>query len=99
MHKVQLVLNQDTTDCVIAERAYMKRLNGGCQVPLAGHAIVDGDKMDMSVILASVNGDVILQASKKVNRKENVLLGTQLAEELLAAGGHDILRSVGIEVD
>ena len=89
----------ETGVCVSAERAFNARLNGGCQVPIAGFAELDssnslwlrgfvGDPAGGRIIASSVRGPA--DAAEK--------LGVQLAEELLDRGAGEILAAVGIDV-
>jgi len=81
-----------------AERAFLCRLNGGCQVPLAGFAETEDAQLKLVGLLASPDGGKYLKMSQigEVNTSREV--GTQLAERLLEAGGREILADVGIDV-
>jgi hydroxymethylbilane synthase len=87
-----LFLNhEDTSVAVRAERAFLFRLEGGCQVPIGAHCHVDGDRLQLTGLSASVTGDKIIKSSATGRRAEAESLGTQLADELLARGGREIL--------
>ncbi len=79
---------------VRAERAMNHRLNGGCQVPIAGFAELDGEGLRMRGLVAEVDGSEVIRAERR-DRPENAeLLGLALAEELLAKGAGRILQSL-----
>ncbi len=83
----------DTADCIAAERALNQRLQGGCQVPIAGHAQLQGDQLFIQGLVGSSDGKRILRASRRGPRSQAVALGTALAEALLEQGA-DALLSV-----
>ena len=79
---------------VMAERALMKQLEGGCQVPIGGHARVDGDMLTMHAYLGSLDGKRSVRDSIEGSWKEAVELGETLAKRMFAAGGEEILAEV-----
>ncbi|MDZ7640877.1 MAG: hydroxymethylbilane synthase [Desulfurivibrio sp.] len=83
-----------TTLAVRAERAFLQRLEGGCQVPLAGFATLDGERLQFDGMVAPVDGSRLLRVSKNGPVAEAEQLGLAAAEELLAAGGREILEEV-----
>jgi hydroxymethylbilane synthase len=84
----------DTADRVRAERAMNHRLMGGCQVPIAGHALLDGDGLYLRGLVGTPDGTRILRAERRGPRAEAEALGTALAEELLAQGADAILGAL-----
>lgn len=84
----------DTRSCVEAERAFLGRLEGGCQVPIAAHATLNGDRLTLTGLIAGVHGDPVLRDEAAGPRGEGLLMGRALAERLLARGGDAILRAV-----
>jgi hydroxymethylbilane synthase len=89
----------DTRVCVDAERAFLTRLEGGCQVPIAAHATLDGDRVTLDGLIAGVRGERVLRESIVGARGDGPKLGRELAERLLACGGDAILRAVYAESD
>jgi hydroxymethylbilane synthase len=89
----------DTAVAVTAERAFLRRLNGGCQVPLAAHAVVVGDRVNMIGLVAEVDGSRLLKdtLSAPVSGAESA--GRQLAESLLSQGADRILAALDITPD
>ncbi len=84
----------DTSTCVRAERACLKRLEGGCQVPIAAHAGIKGDMIVMDGLVGSISGDRIVRAHAEGSRENPDKLGTKLAEDLLSRGADKILAEV-----
>lgn len=83
-----------TDVCVQAERSYLHRLEGGCQVPLAGFATLSGNELTMTGLIASVDGSRIIKKVMAGKPEDAATIGRTLAEELLAMGGREILEAV-----
>ncbi|MEW6593916.1 MAG: hydroxymethylbilane synthase [Thermodesulfobacteriota bacterium] len=83
-----------TEVCVRAERSYLHRLEGGCQVPLAGFATLAGNELTMTGLIASVDGSRIIRKAMTGKPEDAAAIGRTLAEELLAMGGREILEAV-----
>jgi hydroxymethylbilane synthase len=81
---------------VLAERAFLERLEGGCQVPIAGHAVLQGQGKELVLdgLIASIDGRRVLRQSIRGAAAEGPELGRRLAEQLLASGGGAILDEV-----
>ncbi|HFQ82096.1 MAG TPA: hydroxymethylbilane synthase [Desulfobacterales bacterium] len=86
--------HRDTTVAVTAERAFLLTLEGGCQVPIAGHCLVDGDNITLKGLVASVDGEKVLKKSVNGLASEAESLGKKLAHELLDMGARAILEEV-----
>jgi hydroxymethylbilane synthase len=86
------VHDPDTFLCVQAERAFLHRLEGSCQVPIGAYARLDGGRICLTGFVASPEGERFLRASRE--GMEPDALGRALAEELLAAGAAEILQRV-----
>ncbi len=91
---VQQLDHQATHTAVTAERALLERLEGGCQVPIAAHAILRGDALLMDGLVASVDGQQVLRETIEGPATEAERVGRSLAEQLLARGGQAILSQV-----
>ena len=86
--------HQPTALAVEAERAFLGRLEGGCQVPIAGHAVVDGDEIVFEGLVASLDGKRLIRRRAVGRADEAGPLGLAVAEEILADGGRQILAEV-----
>ncbi|HEY6610045.1 MAG TPA: hydroxymethylbilane synthase [Pseudomonas sp.] len=84
----------DTADRVSAERALNKRLNGGCQVPIACYALLEGDELWLRGLVGQPDGGLLLRAEARAPRAAAEALGVQVAEALLAQGAERILAEV-----
>ncbi len=82
--------------CVTAERAYLGRLGGGCDLPVGAHAVVDGaGELRVDALLASLDGRIMLRATGRGPRADAALLGSGLAEQILETGGRAVLAEAG----
>lgn len=79
---------------VAAERAYLARLEGGCQVPIGAYAILSENQLSLTGLIASVDGTTVLRQTRFAPLAEADKLGFELAEELLGRGGKAILEAV-----
>ncbi|OBA00225.1 hydroxymethylbilane synthase [Halomonas sp. G11] len=86
----------DTATRVRAERAMNTRLEGGCQVPIAGHAVLDLDNETMWLrgLVGNPEGTEVLRAEGHGSMHEPEALGIRIAEELLDQGAGKILAEV-----
>ncbi|HKL26159.1 MAG TPA: hydroxymethylbilane synthase [Desulfuromonadales bacterium] len=84
----------DTAHAVIAERAVLRRLEGGCQVPIAAYATVADDRLHLTGLVASVDGQQFLKKSVESHVDEAEKTGTSLADDLLIMGAGKILNEV-----
>ena len=84
----------DTADRVIAERAMNRRLQGGCQVPIACYAELDGDQLLLRGLVGDVDGSRILRTERSGHRSDAEAIGIAAAEDLLAQGAGDILAAL-----
>jgi len=84
----------DTRDRIIAERAFNHRLQGGCQVPIACHAILEGDLLKMRGLVGEPDGSRIIESSASGHRSDAATIGIKLADDLLSQGAKSILDAL-----
>ncbi|MDX1456470.1 MAG: hydroxymethylbilane synthase [Marinobacter sp.] len=85
----------DSADRVRAERALNRRLEGGCQVPIAAYAVLeDADTLWLRGLVGSVDGQEIFRVEGRAPRAEGERLGRELAEDLLAMGADRVLAEI-----
>ncbi|BAQ77651.1 porphobilinogen deaminase [Pseudomonas sp. Os17] len=84
----------DTAIRVTAERALNKHLNGGCQVPIACYAVLEGEQIWLRGLVGEPSGGLLLSAEARGPRASASELGVQVADDLLAQGADEILRAV-----
>ena len=83
-----------TRTMVMAERALLHRLQGGCQVPIAAHATLHGSAATLDGLVASVDGKDVIRDRVHGTAADPGSMGIQLAERLLARGGDKILQAI-----
>ena len=95
--RVEALADPATRDAAVAERAFLARLGGGCQVPIAAHAIVEGEEISLRGLVGWPDGHAIVQGVRRAARSAGAEAGASLAEELLARGAGEILGSLRAE--
>ncbi|WGS85644.1 hydroxymethylbilane synthase [Methylomonas sp. UP202] len=95
IHDYLKVLHDETTSIrVTAERAMNARLNGGCQVPIAGFAEIRGESLALRGLVGSPDGSVLYRAEAESGLADATALGERVADALLAQGADRILREL-----
>jgi hydroxymethylbilane synthase len=88
-------LDHASTRTVVAgERAFLNRLEGGCQVPIAGHGRIRDDRFTMTGLVAEIDGTRVIKGEKTGPLDSPETIGIDLAEELLAGGADKILEKL-----
>lgn len=88
-------INDDITwMCATAERAFMRKVEGGCQIPIGALAHVDSDKLILRGFIGNLDGSEVIIRTKSGYCDEPESLGNALAEEMLANGGKELLDSI-----
>ena len=84
----------DTALRVRAERALNARLHGGCQVPIAGHAVLEGERLHLRGLVGTPDGTRVLRAEAAGPATDPEALGVAVAEDLLRQGAAEILDAL-----
>lgn len=86
-------LNHRATELACrAERAFLRGLGGGCQFPIAAHAVVEDEVLNLEGLVAKPDGEEILRNRNSGDANHPETIGSQLAEELLQRGAADLLN-------
>ncbi|WP_418790409.1 hydroxymethylbilane synthase [Phosphitispora sp. TUW77] len=83
---------------ITAERAMLRKLEGGCQIPIGALGTVAGDKLTLEGVVAGLDGKELIKNSVSGHVDDAVILGQQLAEKLIEMGADKILKSVRQEL-
>jgi hydroxymethylbilane synthase len=86
--------HQETRAACMAERALLRALGGGCQLPIAGHAIVTGERLRLEGMVAGVSGERIIRDSLEGAASDAEQLGSELAMRLLKNGAQSLLAEI-----
>ncbi len=84
----------ETASCVLAERAMNQRLNGGCQVPIAGYAMLESGRLWLRGLVGEPDGSRIIRGEVEGAPGEEEEMGVGLAERLLEWGADEILATL-----
>lgn len=84
----------ETSCCVRAERALLRRLEGGCQVPIAAYATLSGDTVKLTGLVASPDGKAFIKDTITGPSETAEGMGVELAEKLLQMGAYAILKEL-----
>ena len=84
--------HRPTRQVVLGERAFLNRLEGGCQVPIAGHGRIDDSGYTLTGLVCEVDGGRRIKAVRAGTAEESEAVGLALAEAMLAEGAGEILE-------
>jgi hydroxymethylbilane synthase len=84
----------DSRAVVLGERAFLKRLGGSCQVPIAGHGEIVTATFALTGLVADVDGSRLIKAALSGPADDTEAIGVQLAEQLIARGADKILEEL-----
>lgn len=93
--QLRTLLNHPATEvCLLAERAFLKRLQGGCSVPVFGLATLEGSELHLTGGVVSLDGQELLRVAQSGAAMAAASIGTATAEELLGLGADRILAEI-----
>ena len=97
--RMRALLNDPQTELAVhTERAFLRTLRGGCEMPVGAHATFDGEFLTVTAVIAAADGSTIVRGSRRIattSAKEMEAAGVALAEEMLAEGGAVLLATQG----
>ncbi|MGB5257421.1 MAG: hydroxymethylbilane synthase [Woeseiaceae bacterium] len=88
-----------TVQTTLAERAIAKKLQASCQSPVATYAVVDGDELTVTALVALPDGSESIRDAVSGRAEDAQQLGESLAERLLESGARELLDAAGAEHD
>ena len=83
--------HEETSRRVIAERTVVRRLDGGCDVPIASFAVAEGDSLWLRARVGSPDGKTVIVSEARGSEPE--ALGLEVADALIAKGAAEILKA------
>jgi hydroxymethylbilane synthase len=97
--RMRALLNDPQSELAVhTERAFLRTLRGGCQVPVGAHATFDGEFLTIHAVIAAADGSTVIRGNRRItttSAKEMEATGVALAEEMLAEGGSVLLATEG----
>jgi len=94
---VATINHLETALCTTAERAFLRRLEGGCQVPIGALARLDGDQLLLSGFVGSLDGSTAYRNTLRGSASNAGDLGCHLAESFIARGAAALLAAGRVE--
>jgi hydroxymethylbilane synthase len=94
---VGAINDQNTLLATEAERAFLRTLEGGCQIPVGSYSRISGDKFELTGFISSINGEEFLTEKQEGPLDQAVELAVQMAESLQNKGGREILEAIRID--
>jgi hydroxymethylbilane synthase len=95
---LQPLIHEDTQHRCLAERAFLRALEGGCQVPIGVNSALEGDRLTLIGMVASLDGQKLIRDQVTGSRYDPEAIGIQLADTLKAQGADEILAQIFAEV-
>ncbi|XWK90015.1 MAG: hydroxymethylbilane synthase [Phormidium sp.] len=95
---IKVLEHTPTAQRCYAERAFLRELEGGCQVPIGVNTVIEGEQLTLTGVVASLDGQKLVKDSITGNATEAEQLGTQLANNLRQQGAAEILAEIFAEV-
>ncbi len=93
--KIRECLNNPASEaCLLAERAFLRVMEGGCSIPAFGLAVLDGGELILRGGLASLDGQTVLVKTEKGSQEEADGVGQRLGRYILENGGREILADI-----
>jgi len=96
---LQKLNDPETNFCITAERAFLRTLEGGCQVPIGANAFLESDKIFLEGMAGNLEGIVNLRDSISGDKKDAADLGRQLAQRLIERGANRLLEETRATVE
>lgn len=91
---VDKINDADTMTATDAERAFLRTLEGGCQIPVGSYTKIEGDKFHMTGFVSSIDGSKYIKETIDGNVGQAVELSVRLATSLFKKGGNEILKAI-----
>jgi len=91
---VKVLNHEESWLSAVCERAFLKELQGGCQVPMGAYAWIEGDRIKIKGFISDLEGERFLEGYEEGSLQETEEVGKRLAQRLLREGGEEILKEV-----
>ena len=93
-HIITALNHQETWTVVMGERAFLNRLEGGCQVPIAAHGKIEKNTFSLCGLVASVDGTIVIKETLSGPEDSSESIGVNLADRLLSKGAKTIMENL-----
>ena len=89
--------HHETRTVVLGERAFLNRLEGGCQVPIAAHGKIETNRFTLCGLVATVDGTTVIRETLSGHKDSSERIGATLADRLIEMGANTIMENLNIE--
>ena len=96
---IKVIEDPDTRDCTLAERSFLRVLEGGCQIPIGVNSKIENGQLTLIGMVASLDGKQLVKDSVTGDRQQAEEIGAQLAEKLKQQGAGEILAAILKEIE
>ena len=86
--------HQESHQAISAERSFLRRVQGGCQIPVGAYGFIDHNILTLEAMISNLNGTRIIRKKIQGKYEEAELLGISLAEDILNSGGKEIIKDL-----
>lgn len=86
--------HEETMQIITAERAYLKSMEGGCQIPIGCYSDVDSEKITFTGLVADLKGEKVIKVTKKGNLADVNKIALMVSQEMIAQGAVEILDEI-----
>ena len=94
MEVIKVLEHTPTAQRCLAERAFLRELEGGCQVPIGVNTRFEGDQLELTGMVASLDGKRLIRDQARGAANAAEAIGTELANMLKAQGAGEILKEI-----
>lgn len=94
MELLAVLDHAETRACVMAERAFLQKLDAGCRLPVSAYAALNDGTLELTGRVSQIDGAKTITVKGWAPVQENIQLGTQLAEQALAQGAGELLAAL-----
>jgi hydroxymethylbilane synthase len=91
---VKVLNHEESWLRAMCERAFLRELQGGCQVPIGAYAWIEGDRIKIKGFISDLEGERFLEGYEEGGLQEAEEVGKRLAQRLLREGGEEILKEI-----
>lgn len=96
---LQALSDNDSRDRALAERSFLRELEGGCQVPIGVNTSIENDQLTLLGMVASLDGKQLIKDTVTGNRAESEQIGKDLAAKLREQGAGEILAEIFTQIE
>jgi len=91
---ITLLEHHEDRTVVMGERAFLNRLEGGCQVPIAAHGKVEKNRFTLCGLVATVDGTTVIRETLSGQKDSSISIGVKLADRLIEMGAKTIMEGL-----